>query len=172
LVRDLTENLGIALSGARLLILGGGGAVRGVLGPLLGAGPVSLTIANRTMARAVALVERLEDPRLQAVPPEQLEGTFDVVINGTSAGLVGTRPQIPAHVVAGAVVYDMVYGDNAIPFCHWAVEHGAARAHDGLGMLVEQAAEAFALWHGVRPDSAAVLRRLRSSSVDADSPAE
>jgi shikimate dehydrogenase len=164
LVRDLTSNLGIALRDARLLVLGGGGAVRGVLGSLLGAGPVSLTISNRTSARAVALVERLEDPRLQAIPPAQLHGPFDVVINGTSAGLMGTIPQIPPGAVAGAVVYDMVYGDNAAPFCNWAVAQGAIRAHDGLGMLVEQAAEAFLLWHGVRPDSGAVLRRLNRAA--------
>jgi shikimate dehydrogenase len=161
LVRDLTSNLGITLRAARLLVLGGGGAVRGVLGPLLGTSPASLTIANRTMARATALVERLEDPRLRAVALAELEGPFDVVINGTSAGLLGARPQIAPGVVAGTVVYDMVYGANAAPFLRWAVEQGAARAHDGLGMLVEQAAEAFVLWHGVRPDSAAVLARLR-----------
>jgi len=103
----------------------------------------------------------LEDPRLHAVAPAQLEGAFDVVINGTSAGLVGALPQIPSHVVSGAIVYDMVYGDNAAGFCGWASAHGAARTHDGLGMLVEQAAEAFFLWHGIRPDSRAVLRMLR-----------
>jgi shikimate dehydrogenase len=165
LVRDLTSNLGIALRGARLLILGGGGAVRGVLGPLLGAGPESLTIANRTMARGVALVERLEDPRLRAVAPADLEGAFDVVINGTSAGLVGALPQIPSHVVSGAIVYDMVYGENAAAFGSWAIANGAARTHDGLGMLVEQAAEAFFLWHGVHPDSGTVLQRLRAPAV-------
>jgi shikimate dehydrogenase len=161
LVRDLTTNLRVALRDARVLILGGGGAVRGVLGPLLGASPARLVVANRTMARAVTLVERLEDPRLEAIAPSQLQEAFDVVINGTSAGLIGTRPQIPPRVVSGAIVYDMVYGANAAAFCDWTIEHGAARAYDGLGMLVEQAAEAFQLWHGVRPDSVAALQQLR-----------
>jgi shikimate dehydrogenase len=120
-----------------------------------------VVIANRTLSRARALVDRLEDPRLTATEPAQLDQPFDIVINGTSAGLVGTLPSIPTEVLSGSLVYDMVYGRNAEPFCAWALGHGAARAIDGLGMLVEQAAEAFRIWHGVRPDSSAVLRRLR-----------
>jgi shikimate dehydrogenase len=106
------------------------------------------------------MVERLEDPRLSAADPASLHKPFDVIINGTSAGLMGALPQVPPDVVVGAVAYDMVYGSNAAPFCTWAMEHGAARAIDGLGMLVEQAAEAFELWHGVRPDTGVVLRSL------------
>jgi shikimate dehydrogenase len=163
LVRDLTVNLGLSLTRKKVLILGAGGAVRGVLGPLLGAGPSSVVIANRTASRAQEMVERLEDPRLSAAEPASLNQPFDVIINGTSAGLMGALPRVPPDVVVGAVAYDMVYGSNAAPFCAWALDHGAARAIDGLGMLVEQAAEAFELWHGVRPDTGVALRVLRTS---------
>jgi shikimate dehydrogenase len=163
LVRDLTVNLGCTLTHKRVLILGAGGAVRGVLGPLLGASPECIVIANRTTSRARALIDRFEDPRIRAADPESLAESFDIVVNGTSAGLVGALPKMREEVVAGSLVYDMVYGQNAEPFCRWAREQGAARAVDGLGMLVEQAAEAFQLFHGIRPDSGAVLRRLRES---------
>ncbi len=163
LVRDLTINLNCTLTDKRLLILGAGGAVRGILGPLLGAGPQCLVVANRTAARARPLIDRFEDPRLRIADPGTLAESFDIVINGTSAGLVGALPKVAPDAIAGSLVYDMVYGLNARPFCDWALEHGAAKAVDGLGMLVEQAAEAFLLWHGVRPDSAAVLRRLRET---------
>jgi shikimate dehydrogenase len=161
LVKDLTTNLGCTLADKRVLILGAGGAVRGILGPLLGASPRALVVANRTESRARALIERFEDPRLTATDLDALTEAFDIVVNATSAGLVGALPKVPAAAIAGSLVYDMVYGQNAEPFCRWAIEHGAARAVDGLGMLVEQAAEAFELFHGVRPDSAKVLRRLR-----------
>ncbi len=162
LVRDLTTNLGCDPSGQRVLVLGAGGAVRGILGPLLGASPSCVVVVNRTPARARALIDRFEDPRQCVSEPELLETAFDLVINGTSAGLSGSLPKVPAAAIAGSLVYDMVYGDNAVPFCNWAREQGAARAVDGLGMLVEQAAQAFSLFHGVRPDSAAVLRLLRA----------
>jgi len=161
LVKDLTINLGCALADKRVLILGAGGAVRGILGPLLGASPRALVVANRTGLRARALIERFEDPRLTAADLDALTEPFDIVVNGTSAGLVGALPKVPDDAIAGSLVYDMVYGQNAEPFCRWAIEHGAARAVDGLGMLVEQAAEAFELFHGIRPDSSTVLRRLR-----------
>ena len=161
LVRDLTANLGCDLNGKRILVLGAGGAVRGILGPLLGASPSRVVIANRTAVRAQALIDRFEDPRLCATEPDALGDAFDIVINGTSAGLVGSLPKLPTVAIEGSLVYDMVYGDNAVPFCGWARQQGAAKAVDGLGMLVEQAAEAFRLFHGVRPDSATVLRGLR-----------
>jgi len=161
LVRDLTVNLGCSLTNKRLLILGAGGAVRGVLGPLLGASPDSIVIANRTAARAQSLIDRFEDPRICVADPEALSRSFDIVINGTSAGLVGALPKVPDTAVSGSFVYDMIYGPNSEPFCLWARERGARSTVDGLGMLVEQAAEAFQLFHGVRPDSGAVLRRLR-----------
>jgi shikimate dehydrogenase len=163
LVRDLTANLRCELRGKRVLVLGAGGAVKGLLGPLLGASPSCVVVANRTPARARALIDRFEDPRVSIAEPELLEEAFDLVINGTSASLTGSLPNVPMAAVAGSLVYDMVYGANAVPFCSWACEQGAARAVDGLGMLVEQAAEAFSLFHGVRPDSDAVLRVLRKS---------
>jgi shikimate dehydrogenase len=163
LVRDLTTNLGCDLRGKRVLILGAGGAVRGIIGPVLGASPNCVVVANRTGSKAQALVDRFEDPRLSAVDPDALDRVFDVVINGTSAGLIGSLPKLRGRAVEGSLVYDMVYGVNAVPFCAWARDHGAARAVDGLGMLVEQAAEAFVLFHGIRPDSTAVLRALRAS---------
>jgi shikimate dehydrogenase len=162
LVRDLTINLRCDLKGKRVLILGAGGAVRGILGPLLGASPSCVVVANRTSTRARVLIDRFEDPRLCVAEPDQLEVAFDLVINGTSAGLAGSLPKVPVAAVEGSLVYDMVYGDNAVPFCSWAREQRAARAVDGLGMLVEQAAEAFRLFHGVRPDSTAVLHSLRT----------
>jgi shikimate dehydrogenase len=161
LIKDLTINLGCELVDKRVLILGAGGAVRGILGPLLGASPRALVVANRTESRARALIERFEDPRLSATELDALTEPFDIVVNGTSAGLVGALPRVPDEAIVGSLVYDMVYGQNAGPFCRWAIEHGAAHAVDGLGMLVEQAAEAFELFHGIRPDSATVLRRLR-----------
>lgn len=161
LIRDLTINLRCDLRGKRILVLGAGGAVRGVLGPLLGASPSCVVVANRTVARARALIDRFEDPRLGVSEAESLQSAFDIVINGTSASLGGSLPKVPAMAIAGSLVYDMVYGDNAVPFCDWARQQGAASAVDGLGMLVEQAAEAFSLFHGVRPDGATVLRRLR-----------
>lgn len=161
LVRDLTTNLGYSPKDKRVLILGAGGAVRGIVGPLLGTSPDCVMIANRTPARARSLVEQFEDPRLGVADAVALEKPFDIVINGTSAGLTGTLPDVPEQAIAGSLVYDMVYGKNAEPFRNWVCAHGAKRAVDGLGMLVEQAAEAFLLWHGIRPDSAAVLRQLR-----------
>ena len=163
LVRDLTMNLGCDLKAKRILVLGAGGAVRGIIGPLLGASPSCVVVANRTTVRAQALMDRFEDPRLSASNPDALDRAFDIVINGTSAGLTGSLPKLPTAAIEGSLVYDMVYGDNSVPFCSWAREQGAGRAVDGLGMLVEQAAEAFELFHGVRPDSAAVLRGLREA---------
>lgn len=163
LVRDLTTNLGCEIGGRRVLILGAGGAVRGIIGPLLGSSPACVVVANRTGAKAQALVDRFEDPRLRAANADALGRAFDIVINGTSAGLAGSMPKVPTSAIERSLVYDMVYGDNAVPFCTWARDHGAGRAVDGLGMLVEQAAEAFKLFHGTRPDSAAVLRELRAA---------
>jgi shikimate dehydrogenase len=161
LLRDLQHNHGIALNGRRLLVLGAGGAVRGVLGPLLGANPAELVIANRTQARAEALVERLEDPRLKVVSLEALRPGYDVIINGTSAGLGGSRPEIGGELIEGAFVYDMVYGESSRAYLEHAAAHGAKGVRDGLGMLVEQAAEAFLLWFGIRPDTLPVLASLR-----------
>ena len=145
-------------------MVGAGGAARGVVGPLLGTAPERIVVANRTHTRAVDLVERLEDPRLAAVPLDRLAGDFDVVINATSAALLGGQPLVPAAAVVGAFCYDMVYGDHGAGFREWAVANGARGVSDGVGMLVEQAAEAFWLWRGVRPETARVIADLRAGS--------
>ncbi|BAL26112.1 shikimate dehydrogenase [Azoarcus sp. KH32C] len=168
LVRDLTHNLGCALAGRRILLLGAGGAARGTLLPLLGTQPASLTLANRTVARAEALVadfaERDASVPLDACGFADLAGRqFDVVINATAASLADEAPPLPAGLyAAGALAYDMMYGRGDTPFLAAARRDGAARLADGLGMLVEQAAESFQLWRGVRPDTAPVLAALRA----------
>jgi shikimate dehydrogenase len=153
------------LAGAHILILGAGGAVRGVLGPLAQDQPGSLTIANRTGAKATALAadlaSRYPELAIQAVALEDLEGSFDLVINGTSAGLDDAVVEVAGSVVSGAFCYDMVYGAQTA-FCRWAIDHGAAATLDGLGMLVEQAAAAFSLWRGKTPETEPVLAALRS----------
>ncbi|MCQ2032127.1 shikimate dehydrogenase [Stutzerimonas zhaodongensis] len=164
LVRDLLDNAGVALQGKRILLLGAGGAVRGVLEPLLVQRPAELVIANRTLSKAQQLAsEFAELGPLRAAAFDQLTGSFDVIINGTSASLGGALPPLNESLVrAGATFcYDMMYGAERTPFCAWAEGLGAL-ARDGLGMLVEQAAAAFELWRGVRPESAGVLAQLRS----------
>jgi shikimate dehydrogenase len=164
LVRDLGVNLGVDLAGRTLLVLGAGGAVRGILEPLLAARPARLVIANRTAARAVALAAEFAD--LGAVSGggfADLAGArFDVVINATAASLQGAGLALPESLeIAGGFAYDLVYAAAPTPFLRWAAGHGAARVADGLGMLVEQAAESFALWRGVRPQTAPVIAALR-----------
>ncbi|MDA0423681.1 shikimate dehydrogenase [Stutzerimonas frequens] len=166
LVRDLAENNGVILAGARVLVLGAGGAVRGVLQPLLAAGVASILVANRTVARAETLAQLFaDDGRVRAcgfgqVPAE----AFDLIINGTSASLQGELPPVPAAAVgASTACYDMMYGAEPTPFCRWARDQGAARVIDGLGMLVEQAAESFRIWRGVQPDTAPVMQTLRAA---------
>ncbi|MGQ0547531.1 MAG: shikimate dehydrogenase [Betaproteobacteria bacterium] len=158
LVRDLAENLKVDPKGKRLLLMGAGGAAQGVVGALLDAGVARIRIANRTAARAVALAARF--PGVQAGGYEGLRGGFHIVVNATSAGLAGAAPALPAGVLGpGVLAYDMVYGRET-PFLA-AARAAGARACDGLGMLVEQAAESFFVWRGVRPATAAVLERLR-----------
>jgi shikimate dehydrogenase len=159
LVRDLTNNLACELAGARVLVVGAGGAVRGIVAPLLEAGVTELRIANRTRANAESLVEAFADARfatlVSGAPP------FDVVLNATSAGLVGSNVEFPVGSVdARTFAYDLSYGPAARPFLAWAQHCGARRAEDGLGMLVEQAAESFRLWRGVRPHTAPVIDML------------
>ncbi len=167
LVRDLTTNLDFALAGRRILLLGAGGATRGVLLPLLDSRPASLTIANRTVAKAQALAELFTPhagrAQVDACGFDALAGRrFDLVINATAASLAGELPPLPPGLYAeGALAYDMMYGRGHTPFMRAALADGAARVADGLGMLVEQAAESFALWRGVRPDTAAPLAELR-----------
>ena len=165
LTRDLQENHGIALKARRLLLLGAGGAARGVIAPLLAEQPQSLVIANRTHARAVELAGRFHDlGPVSAVPLDALSGReFDLLINATSASLHNAVPNIPTTVVArGGGCYDLMYAAEATPFMLWARDSAAERSVDGAGMLVEQAAEAFYLWRGVRPRTRAVIEALRA----------
>lgn len=164
LVRDLSNN-DIELKNTRLLLLGAGGAIRGVLPDLIGSGPQNITIVNRTYSRAVDLVEKFSEISiLNTVPLEELQGQqFDVVINGTAASLSGELLPVPDDILAGnAACYDMAYGDADTIFVQWAKAHGATVALDGLGMLVEQAAESFYIWRGVRPDTKPVIEMLRN----------
>ena len=164
LVRDIEVNLEVPLAGRRLLLLGAGGAARGVIAPLLERRPAGLFIANRTADKAQALAREFSG--LAAVDAGNLGKTagrsFDVVINATSASLSGAALPLPAGIFApGGLAYDMMYGKGETPFMALAREQGAGHLADGLGMLVEQAAEAFLVWRGVRPDSAPVLAELR-----------
>jgi shikimate dehydrogenase len=163
LVRDLADNHGFAFPAKRVLLLGAGGAARGVLGPLLETDPAALVIANRTASKAVELAVAAADDRVSGCSLDELAGRrFDLIINATSIGLAGGVPAIPDDCLAdGAWTYDMLYSDEPTPFCRWATVHGAARALDGLGMLVEQAAESFFLWRGVRPRTPPVIELLR-----------
>ena len=168
LVADITRNAGVPLAGRDVLLVGAGGAGAGVLGPLLEQGPRSLVVANRTLARAQVLVQShselaaLQKTKLLALDLQGLEHDFDLIINATASSLEGAGVPVPAQVLRpGCLAYDMMYGPAAQGFLHWATQHGA-QARDGLGMLVEQAAEAFALWRGVRPPAAQVLAELRA----------
>jgi len=164
LVRDVTVNLGVALAGRRVLLIGAGGAASGVVPALLGAGVARLVIANRTEDRAAALARRHGAPVAACGLDALGDEPFDVLINATSAGLAGAAPPLPAGAVApGALAYDMVYGPLAEPFLAAARRAGATRLADGLGMLVEQAAESFLVWRGIRPDTAPVLAGLRAA---------
>ncbi len=164
LVRDLAEALGLDLSGLRILLLGAGGAARGVLGPLLGCAPRHLTVANRTPERARTLIQAHGSPgNLAACGLEDLgEACYDLVLNATATGLSDSALNLPPSILdAGSTVcYDLMYGTETA-FLSWARQAGCARVFDGLGMLVEQAAESFELWHGIRPDTAPVRARLR-----------
>lgn len=172
IVADITRNAGVPIAGCDVLLLGAGGAAAGALGSLLEQKPRRLVVINRTHARAETLVEQhagiaaLHKVELLAVDRQALEGdltqNFDIVINATASSLAGAEVPAPASVLrAGSLAYDMMYGPSARPFLDWASAHGAV-ARDGLGMLVEQAAESFALWRGVRPPSAQVLAELRA----------
>lgn len=166
LVRDITVNLAEPIAGRRVLIAGAGGAVRGVLDPVLQQRPRELVLANRTVDSAIALAAQFTSTALPVTGGsfEALAGQeFDLVINGTAASLHGAELPLPPAILApGALCYDMMYAAEPTPFLRWAQAHGAARAADGLGMLVEQAAEAFLLWRGVRPETAAVIGRMRA----------
>jgi len=164
LVRDICGNLGVALEGRRVLLVGAGGAASGVVQALLEAGAASLVIVNRTVERARELAGRFDG----AIAPCGYDGLgdaqFDVVVNATSASLSGETPPLAPEVFApGSLAYDMMYGKGETPFLAAARSAGAARLADGLGMLVEQAAESFLVWRGVRPATAPVLAMLRGT---------
>ncbi|MFC4257588.1 shikimate dehydrogenase [Marinobacter lacisalsi] len=168
LVTDLTRSAGVSLAGKRLLILGAGGAVRGVLGPILAQRPGELVIANRTVSKAEALValfaDEAGDTLLSAIGFTDVTGGFDITINGTSASLQGDLPPVTTDAVTPAtVVYDMMYTPGVTTFNRWALDNGAGKVLDGLGMLVEQAAESFYIWRGVRPETGPVMDELRNN---------
>ena len=165
LVADLRKNLHVRLRGARILLIGAGGAARGVIAPLLEQAPACLHVINRTADKATALAQ--EFSKLGPVSGGGLQSVdgkhYDILINATAASLQGDVPAVPAGALSGtSVCYDMVYGNDATPFMRWAKKHGAARAESGIGMLVEQAAESFYLWRGIRPDTMPVLAALRA----------
>jgi shikimate dehydrogenase len=165
LVNDLTINHGIALTGSRILILGAGGASRGIVGPLLERQPARVTIANRTLAKAETMAAEFE--RLGNVEssgyPELAGRRFDVILNATSASLSACVPPLPADLLAErGYCYDLAYGTRPTAFVAWGIARHAAKSLDGLGMLVEQAAEAFFIWRGVHPLTAPVIDFLNS----------
>ncbi|WP_315359148.1 shikimate dehydrogenase [Neisseria bacilliformis] len=161
LVCDIARNLGIPLRGKRILLLGAGGAVRGVLQPLLAENPAELAIANRTHEKAQALARRFG---IEAIETGRLKSGFDIIVNGTSGSLAGTAPDIPPTAYRNcALAYDMAYADTATAFQTAAAKNGAAQTADGLGMLVCQAAESYRLWRGFSPDTAPVIAALRKA---------
>ena len=164
LLRDLTDNLGWAVQGARVLLIGAGGAARGVLEPLLREKPHELLVVNRTASRAQELAREFADIGPVEGGGYEIVGArqFDLVINASSAGLAGIAPELPGSLLTErSCCYDMVYGAEPTPFMRWAAHNTVWAVADGLGMLVEQAAESFYLWRHVRPDTALVIHKLR-----------
>ena len=164
LLRDLVVNLGLNLEGANVLILGAGGATRGILGPLLEMQPRMVCIAIRTPSRAEDLIERFASRgpvRACSLDDVPVAEPYDLVINATSAIHGGEIPRYPEAAISQTTCcYDLSYNTNPTPFCEWALEHGAAQAVMGWGMLVEQAAESFHIWRGVHPDTKPVLKQI------------
>lgn len=170
LVRDLVQNHQRPLRDLEVLVLGAGGAVRGVIAPLLEQHPAGITIANRTASRAEELAGHFADlGAIRGCGLEMLEGRqFDLIINGTSASLQGEVPPLPQQLLKpGASCYDMMYGSRPTAFVEWGLQHGAQLSVDGLGMLVEQAAESFYLWRHVRPQTGPVINALREEMASA-----
>jgi shikimate dehydrogenase len=166
LIRDLIANLGWTVQGLRVLLVGAGGAARGVLEPLLREQPRELLVVNRTAARAAELatefadIGRLEGGAFDLIGARQ----FDLIINATSAGLSGAVPALPSSMLTeSSRCYDMVYGAEPTPFLRWSADHAAGAVSDGLGMLVEQAAEAFYIWRQLRPETRSVIDQLREA---------
>ena len=166
LVRDLSNNHQIKLKQKKILILGAGGAVRGVIEPIMEKNPAELVIANRTVEKAIQLAEEFSDlGNITGCGFDELKNqSFDVVINGTSASLHGDMPPLPDTLFNdNACAYDMMYAAEPTVFMEWASQHSAANVFDGLGMLVEQAAESFNLWRGVQPETKPVINAIRAS---------
>jgi len=163
LVSDLMQNHGIKLKNKKILLMGAGGAVRGVIAPLLEQQPELLTIANRTVDKAVALADIFKSyGNIHGCGYENLDEGFDVIINGTAASLAGDLPPLATSCLSlDTFCYDMMYGAEQTVFMTWANEHGVSQCSDGLGMLVGQAAESFYIWRGVRPDIDKVIKQLR-----------
>ncbi len=163
LMRDLTENLGVTVTGLDILLLGAGGASRGVIDPLLAGKPSRLIIANRTLAKAEKLASEFSDRGgIAALGFESLNGeSFDLILNATAASLTGDLPPLPEGILnTGGVCYDLAYGSQPTPFVRWGVGQGARLSVDGIGMLVEQAAESFFIWRGKRPQTRPVIELL------------
>ncbi len=161
-MRDLSANLHFTLRGERVLLLGAGGAARGIIAPLLEGGAASVTISNRDAAKAEALAEEFSDVGpVQRATARDGAAPYGLIVNATSASLRGELPSVPEGALGPqSLCYDCAYGERDTVFVSWARKHGAARAVMGLGMLVEQAAESFLLWRGVRPDTGPVLAAL------------
>jgi len=163
LLRDLKNNLGQSICGSNVLLVGAGGAARGILEPLLAAKPETVVVTNRTAKRGISIAnEFLQYGSVQWQPFEQIgDLSFDIVVNATSAGLTGNVPNLPNQIFApGSLAYDMGYSGQPTPFIIWAKEQGAARAVNGLGMLIEQAALSFKLWHKVEPDTGVAMQLI------------
>lgn len=169
IVTDITKNYGVDLTGKRILMMGAGGAVRGAILPFLDEKPAEIVIANRTVLKAQDLADTFAEYGLvSASAYEDLNGYFDVIVNGTSASLNGTVPVMPDGLVdANSLCYDMMYGAEPTTFLRWAQAQGVNKCVDGLGMLVEQAAESFYIWRGVRPETAEVTRSIREQLLSA-----
>ena len=174
LVRDIERNAGVDLRGARILLIGAGGGAAGALGPLAASGASEVVVANRSVDKARALVDRHADAldasaraRVVAAPLDRCGEAFDIVVNATATSVAGAAvPVAPSVLRRGGLAIDMMYGPAAAAFVAWAESNGAS-GRDGLGMLVEQAAEAFLLWRGVEPETAPVLRALRARIASA-----
>lgn len=167
LCRDLTDNNQIELAGKRILLLGAGGAARGVIEPLLSYRPAELFIANRTASKAEQLAQSFSDlGHVNGGGFDAIRPGFDVVINATAASLQGEVPPLPDDLLnSGASCYDMMYGNTDTAFVTWAKQHHAAQAIDGLGMLAEQAAEAFRIWRGIKPETRTVMTLIRQQTA-------
>ena len=165
LVNDIKDNLNWAIENKRILLLGAGGAVRGVLEPLINERPKSITIANRTLSKATTLADDFSDIfTIETSSFNELNKEYDLIINGTSASLSGDLPPLPEGITKKETCcYDMMYAKDLTPFLLWSKQQGVKNISDGLGMLVCQGAESFSIWRNVRPKTKAVIKQLRDT---------